>query len=96
MPKQERASSEKIMSLPFGLTGKQIPWGFPSDEEKLRKHLRDIMGLGRLYFEHEKGLRFLESVIRYIYYATEIEPEEVAETVVLFSNAGVKNLLSLT
>jgi predicted transposase/invertase (TIGR01784 family) len=49
--------------------------------EKLRKHLNDFFKLGILYFKEEEGLRFLESVCRYIYTATEIEAETIIKTV---------------
>ena len=58
------------------------------NEEKLRRYLKDFLELGRLYFEEEKGLRFLESVIRYIYNATEIESQEVVKTVRKISYKG--------
>lgn len=58
------------------------------NEEKLRRHLMDFLALGRLYFEEEKGLRFLESVIRYIYHTTEIEPQKVVEIVRNISYKG--------
>ncbi len=47
------------------------------DEKVLRKYLQDFLMLGKLYYEEEKGLKFLESVLRYIYNATDIASEDV-------------------
>jgi len=45
------------------------------------KQVKDFLNLGILYFKEEEGLRFLESVCRYIYTATEIEAETIIKTV---------------
>ena len=37
------------------------------NDAELEKNLRDFLEMGRLYFEEERGLKFLESVIRYLY-----------------------------
>jgi predicted transposase/invertase (TIGR01784 family) len=47
----------------------------------LREHLQDFFKLGILYFKEEEGLRFLESVCRYIYSAAEIRAEEILKAV---------------
>jgi predicted transposase/invertase (TIGR01784 family) len=49
--------------------------------EMLQEHLKGFFKLGILYFRQEEGLRFLESVCRYIYTATEIEAETIIKTV---------------
>jgi predicted transposase/invertase (TIGR01784 family) len=49
--------------------------------ERLREHLNDFLKLGILYFKEYEGLRFLESVCRYIFTATEIEAETIIKTV---------------
>jgi predicted transposase/invertase (TIGR01784 family) len=58
------------------------------DKKKLRQTLESFLEIGRLFFKQEKGLRFLESVIRYIYNATEIESYEVIEAVKKISQKG--------
>ncbi|MEW6617983.1 MAG: Rpn family recombination-promoting nuclease/putative transposase [bacterium] len=58
------------------------------DERRLREHIEDFLQIGRMYYEEEKGLKFLEAVIRYIYNSTEIKPEEVLETVKKISEKG--------
>jgi predicted transposase/invertase (TIGR01784 family) len=45
------------------------------------EYLKDFLNLGILYFKEEEGLRFLESVCRYIFSATEIEAETIIKTV---------------
>ena len=42
------------------------------NEKKLVTHLKDILNIGRLYYKEEEGLRFLESVLRYLFSTTEI------------------------
>jgi len=37
------------------------------DEEKLQKNLEKFLFIAKLYYEEEKGLKFLESIIRYLY-----------------------------
>ena len=44
--------------------------------------------VGRKYFEEEEGLRFLESVVRYLYNTTEIEAGKVINTVKQISEKG--------
>ena len=41
-------------------------------EKKLVTHLKDILNIGRLYNKEEEGLKFLESVLRYLFSTTEI------------------------
>jgi predicted transposase/invertase (TIGR01784 family) len=43
--------------------------------------LNDFFKLGILYFKEEEGLRFLESVCRYIYTTAEISAEEILKAV---------------
>lgn len=64
------------------------------NEEKLRRHLKDYLKLGRLYFQEENGLRFLEAVIRYIYHTTEIESHEIIETVKNISYKGGNTVMT--
>ena len=42
------------------------------NEEKLVTHLKDILNIGKLYYKEEEGLKFLESVLRYLFSSTEI------------------------
>jgi predicted transposase/invertase (TIGR01784 family) len=64
------------------------------NEENLRKHFREFMELGRMYFEEERGLRFLESVIRYMYSTTKIESQEVIDLVKKISETGAKVMMT--
>jgi len=64
------------------------------NERELEKKLKDFIEIGRQYFEEEEGLRFLESVIRYLYNAPEIEVEQVIETIKEVSEEGGR--LSMT
>ena len=64
------------------------------NESDLEKNLKDFIEIGSQYFEEEEGLRFLESVIRYLYNASEIAVEQVIENNKEISEEGGK--LSMT
>lgn len=64
------------------------------NERDLEKNLKDFIEIGRRYFEEEEGLRFLESVIRYLYNAPEISVEQVIDTIKEITEEGGK--LSMT
>ncbi len=49
--------------------------------EKLEKELRNFFEIGRIYFQEEKGLKFLESIIKYIFQVTEIKAIRVVEAI---------------
>lgn len=59
-----------------------------ADGTKLGKHLGDFLEIGKIYFEQEKGLKFLEAVLRYILQTTEIESKKVIESVKKISEKG--------
>lgn len=58
------------------------------DEEKLRHRLKSFLEIGRLYYEHKRGLKFFESIIRYLLYATEINSEELSQKIKQISSEG--------
>ena len=58
------------------------------DEKGLEDKLKGFFEIGRHYFEEEDGLRFLESVIRYLYSSTEIEVGKVINTIKEISEKG--------
>jgi hypothetical protein len=58
------------------------------DERELERNLKGFFEIGRQYFEEEEGLRFLESVIRYLYSSTEIEVDKVVNTIKEISERG--------
>ncbi|MCF6149516.1 MAG: Rpn family recombination-promoting nuclease/putative transposase [Candidatus Kuenenia sp.] len=64
------------------------------DEKHLEDKLKEFFEIGKRYFQEEEGLRFLESVIRYLYNAPEIPVERVIETVKEISEEG--GILSMT
>ena len=64
------------------------------DEKYLEGKLKVFFEIGRKYFEEKEGVKFLESVIRYLYYASDIEEERVIETLKEISEEGGK--LSMT
>ncbi|MCF6147393.1 MAG: Rpn family recombination-promoting nuclease/putative transposase [Candidatus Kuenenia sp.] len=64
------------------------------DEKYLEDKLKGFFEIGRQYFEEEEGLRFLESVIRYLYNASDIAEERVIDTLKEISEEGGK--LSMT
>ncbi len=58
------------------------------NENELESNLKDFFEIGRHYFEEEEGLRFLESIIRYLYSTTEIEVDTVVDTIKEISEKG--------
>ncbi|MCK5200853.1 MAG: Rpn family recombination-promoting nuclease/putative transposase, partial [Spirochaetales bacterium] len=51
------------------------------NEKKLVTHLKDIINIGRLYYREEEGLKFLESVLRYLFSTTEITVDTALECI---------------
>ncbi|HEC62456.1 MAG TPA: Rpn family recombination-promoting nuclease/putative transposase [bacterium] len=49
------------------------------DTKRLERYLSDLLKLGILYYREPEGLRFLESVCRYIFFATDLETEIVLQ-----------------
>jgi len=45
----------------------------------LLTYLKKFLKLGKLYYREEEGLRFIESVFRYIFLATEIKQDKIIE-----------------
>ena len=48
--------------------------------DELEDNLKDFFDIGRLYFKEEKGLKYLENVIKYIYKKTEIKTATLSKT----------------
>ena len=46
------------------------------DNEKLFTNLKDYFNLTKIYYEEEKGLKFLEAVIRYLFYTKDENKQE--------------------
>ncbi len=51
------------------------------DQELLERHMGEFFELGRSIFQEEQGLNFLESVVNYLYKATEIEIDTVVKSI---------------
>jgi len=51
------------------------------DQELLARHMSEFFELGRSIFQEEQGLNFLESVVNYLYKATEIEIDTVVKSI---------------
>jgi predicted transposase/invertase (TIGR01784 family) len=49
--------------------------------EKLEKALNDFFTLGKIFFQEEKGLKFLETIVKYLYQATEIETGRIIKAI---------------
>jgi len=59
------------------------------DEEKLQKNLEKFLIIGKLYYEEEKGLKFLESIIRYLYTNLEnVKVDDIVEIIKGISERG--------
>jgi hypothetical protein len=64
------------------------------NDKILGDKLKGFFEIGKQYFEEGEGLKFLESVIRYLYYASDISEERVIDTLKEISEEGGK--LSMT
>ncbi|MDA3787595.1 MAG: Rpn family recombination-promoting nuclease/putative transposase [Desulfobacula sp.] len=49
--------------------------------EKLEQALNDFFALGKIFFQEEKGLKFLETIVKYLYQATEIETGRIIKAI---------------
>ena len=66
------------------------------DEEKLKKNLENFLILGKLYYEEEKGLKFLESVIRYLYVNLEnTKVEDIVHIIEKISEIGGNETMTI-
>lgn len=65
------------------------------DTENLRKHLKDFLLLGRLYYREEKGIRFMESMLRYLSYASDITINDVEKTTSFLPEPGREVFMTL-
>ena len=65
-----------------------------NDDDLLKENLEDFLNICRLYFEEEKGLNFLKSLILYLYSAGNIEPDEVVKTISAISSEGGAEAMS--
>ncbi|MEA1912018.1 MAG: hypothetical protein U9N32_10170, partial [Spirochaetota bacterium] len=63
--------------------------------EKLRKHLNNFLMLGKLYYREEKGIRFLESLLRYLSYASDITYNDIEECTRVLPEPGRKVFMTL-
>ncbi|NWH06933.1 Rpn family recombination-promoting nuclease/putative transposase [Desulfobacter latus] len=54
----------------------------------LEQALEEYFGLGRLFFQNQNGLNFLETVIKYLYLATEIKTHSIIDAVDSISKQG--------
>ena len=64
------------------------------NEKKLVTHLKDIINIGRLYYREEEGLRFLESVLRYLFSTTEITVDTALECIEITDDRARENLMT--
>ena len=65
------------------------------DTENLKKHLKDYLLLGRLYYKHEKGIQFLESVLRYLSYASDITYNDLEKSTRFLPEQGREIFMTL-
>jgi predicted transposase/invertase (TIGR01784 family) len=66
------------------------------DEKKLLKNLVDFLNIGALYFREEKGLRFLEAVIRYLMSNLDIQATNVIKkSIEAISFEGAKTVMTI-
>ena len=64
------------------------------NEKKLAMHLKDFIGIGRLYFREEEGLKFLESVLRYLFSSTEIAVDDMLKSVEMIDGRAKETLMT--
>ncbi len=77
-------SNEEIKSRAFSKVSLEIALLIMKNifnEKELENNLKSFFEIGRHYFEEEEGLKFLESVIRYLYGSTELEVCKVVNTI---------------
>ncbi len=63
-------------------------------EKKLAMHLKDFIGIGRLYFQEEEGLKFLESVLRYLFSSTEIAVGDALKSIEMIDGRTEETLMT--
>ncbi|HEB11376.1 MAG TPA: hypothetical protein ENI06_09220 [Spirochaetales bacterium] len=64
------------------------------NEKKLAMHLKDFIGIGRLYFKEEEGLKFLESVLRYLFSSTEIAVDDALKSIEMIDGRAKETLMT--
>ncbi len=64
------------------------------NEKKLAMHLKDFIGIGRLYFKEEEGLKFLESVLRYLFSSTEIGVDDALKSIEMIDGRAKETLMT--
>jgi hypothetical protein len=64
------------------------------NEKKLAMHLKDFIGIGRLYFRQEEGLKFLESVLRYLFSSTEIAVDDALKSIEMIDGRAKETLMT--
>ncbi len=64
------------------------------NEKKLVSHLKDIINIGKLYYKEEEGIRFLESVLRYLFSSTEITVDTALECIEISGVRARENLMT--
>ena len=63
--------------------------------EILQKHLKDYIILDKLYYREEKGIQFLESLLRYLSYASDISFNDVERSTVALPEHGREIFMTL-
>ena len=61
----------------------------------MRNHLKDFLMLGKLYYGEEKGTQFLESVLRYLSYASDITFDDVEKSTRFLPEPGREVFMTL-
>jgi len=74
---------ENVFVKMFALMMKNI-----NDKEELERILKDILEIGKIYYNEEKGLNFLKSTLLYLFSTTEIEMKKVEEILKSITNKG--------
>ena len=65
------------------------------NEKKLARHLKDFIGIGKLYFREEEGLKFLESVLRYLFSSTEIAVDVALKSMEMIDGSAKETLMTI-
>lgn len=56
--------------------------------QELEQILQQFFEIGRAYFDDNKGIKFLETVLKYIYWSTDIKKEKMAEALTAITPKG--------
>ncbi|MBF0228168.1 MAG: Rpn family recombination-promoting nuclease/putative transposase [Desulfamplus sp.] len=58
------------------------------DQKRLENHLAEFLEIGRSFFQEKRGIKFLKTVISYLFKATEIKTDTVVRSILSITKEG--------